>query len=136
MDPRFEPTLDGHMWSGILQAANTQWFGASHGQQVMVPALSSTPDQKVMLYNWRVSCTSGLVHLLPVDSSQLVTISPDSYVDIYKTKEVCAGIGGISSGLSIHEISSPPPLSHPPLPELLIPGLFLFFKNRPKIDPK
>ena len=99
MDLRWDPSMDGGLWSGILHVADDQWLGSSHGQKVKI-SLAASLDRKVMVYNWKMSCTMGSVHLLPELDSHLIDIPPADQIDYYKIKEVCAGIGGIASGMS------------------------------------
>ncbi len=87
--------MDGGRWSGILHVADDQWLGSSHGQKVKI-SLATSLDRKVMVYNWKMSCTMGSVH----HDSHLIDIPSADQIDYYKIKEVCAGIGGIASGMS------------------------------------
>lgn len=101
MDTYMDPDQDGTLWCGLLQRSMDSWVGLAHHQMVEVPSLvPNMEDELIMLYNWRLSCTMGSVQLLQESESQMVRLPAHGEEDIYKLMEVCAGVGGISAGLS------------------------------------
>ena len=101
MDSYLDSDLHGSLWSGLLSREDDLWVGLAHHQQIVVPSLTLfEADELVMLYDWKVSCTSGLVQLFQESDSRAVRIPRSDYSDPYKLMEVCSGLGGISTGLA------------------------------------
>ena len=101
MDCRFD--LREATWCGIVVCSNNdEVCTLAHGQKAKLYGNKLPEDGVYMLYNvyTKYDHTMDLWNLQIRDDSVWVKCPNDDECDIRKTKDVCAGIGGITQGLS------------------------------------
>ena len=91
MDLRMEPSMHGSSWSGLIHMDDNEALCLAHGQKVTLPTLASShEDQKVMLYNWKISWAWGQAQLISDVDSHMVVLPDNDAITIWKVAEVCS----------------------------------------------
>ena len=98
MDQFIDQAMAGTTWCGILQHDATGWRAKAHGQSVAIN-LPSNSDGMMMVYDARLALGEKL-QLVVEKETKIVEIPKDHMVDHRQVKEVCAGLGGFTQGLS------------------------------------
>lgn len=95
MDPRLDHSSLGKPWSGIAVAHGDHAIRlGAHAQEVLWWG-SALPDQKMAIYDARVSSGGAHFVLELAEYTKVVYIPDDEEGDMFKFKEVTAGVGGI-----------------------------------------
>ena len=91
----------GSRWTGLLQWQDKDLVAVAHAQPVLCN-LEHPPqlDQKVMIYDAKISGHGDVAQLCIDDFSKVVHLPLDGQISPNSVKEVCAGICGISMGLA------------------------------------